>query len=179
MGHDTVKAAIANALLARLPGYGWAGATVDVADELPVDNSCWPLVLVRTTRMTGGKTPGPGTIRCTYRCRVTIGVRPVDGDTATAIQHASDDRDQLLKAVRDALLHARGLGSGVRVTVAGLVEDTEPVIGTRQGPREAYGQISFDVTCTEPVMPPTTEPADPVITDAQVTTTAYPADHTL
>jgi hypothetical protein len=178
MGHKAVKAAIGAALTGRLAGYGQADATVIVADELGDDNSVFPVVLVRTTGMTGATHTGGGQLRATYRCRVTVGVRTDTPDPEAASRHASDARDDLLKAVRDALLHSPGLGDGVRISPKPVTEDTEPSIPTRQGPREAYGQISFDVTRIDPIPAPTTGPP-PVITGVEVTTTGHPADHTL
>ncbi len=179
MGHKTVKAAVKAALAARLPGYGQAAAYVDVGDDIPEDNSRWPLVLVRTTRMGTARHTGGRQLRCTYRVRVTVGVRSEAGEIGLAAAQATDSRDDLLEAVRDALLHTPGLGSGVRLSPAGIVEDTEPAIPTRQGPREAFGQIAVDVTAVETVRRPSTAPPDPVITDVDVEIQPHPADHTL
>lgn len=174
--HGTVKQAIVDHLTAGMPGYypNAAQLWVAAADAMPVDVSRWPFAIVRTTRMTSvNQTGDPLLIRCTYRCEITCGVRSDIADPDESRIASTDARDDLLGAIRNTLLWSRKLAAGMRVA-GGLSENTAPSVWEKTGQALALGDLTFDVTATERIPPPSTAPPGVAVADADATATARP-----
>ena len=177
MGHKAVKAALVAKLTEQLPWWTDLPVTVDRADSMPADDKKWPFVIVRTSRMSNAVNVSDGVLLCMYRCEITCGVRATSGNHDESLDDATDDRDELIEAVRWVLRASRGLGDGMRVTTDELVEDTAPSVLEGKGPAIAMGTTTFTVSAREAVPPPTGPDPDPEITDADVHVYPHPADY--
>lgn len=189
MTHRSVKHALVDHLAAGLPGYGYPATTdkpdqntpagtvwVAPADAMPADPARWPFAIVRTTRMPSSQETGdPLVIRCTYRCEITVGVRSDLADPDDSRLATTDNRDDLLTAVRNTLHWSRKLTAGIRVQTRGWTEDTAPSVWEKTGQAIALGTAQFEVTATEQIPAPTGSAAV-TITDADATAHERPFD---
>lgn len=178
MSHRTVKAAVADRLTELLPGYLPTPVWVGIADFMPADEARWPFAIVRTSKMLGSRDTGNSELRCTYRVEVAVGVRAPIADADDARAATTEARDDLLDAVRNALLWRRGLAAGIRIPPGQHTEETRPSV---QPPGSgaawiALGTIAVNVTTHETVPRPSTIPAPVPVTDVQATTEIHPAD---
>lgn len=162
MSHKTVKAALVDRLTAGLPGYYTPDVWVAAADAMPADPSRWPFAIVRSSRRTEAIGTGDGrTVRATYRCEISAGVRSSQPGQDEARIESTDDRDDLIDAIRNTLRWQRGLGDQIRITSGNWQETTAPSVWEgSNGPAIALGTITFDVTAVETIPPPTTAPVE-------------------
>lgn len=177
MGHREVKAAVAGRLSDQLPGYFADPVWVGVADFMPGDEARWPFAIVRTTRMTGSRDTGAQQLRCRYRVEVAVGVRAPIADADQGRAATTATRDDLLTAVRHALLWRRGLSPDIRIPAGQHLEETRPSVQPGSGSAWiALGTLTIEVAAIEDLPAPSTYPAPPQITTAEVLTDMHPAD---
>lgn len=173
MGHYAIKQAIADRLEDALTGWlpeEFATPTVQIADMLPRDDTKWPTVLVQTTRMTGKTATGAvNEYMFVYNCQVTVGARDIVGDRTEAALGATESRDILLEAVRNALLYLPVLDTDIRILVGNTItEDTSATPEDAKGRAITIGSIRFDVQAVETIPAPSTAEPDPEIETAGV-----------
>lgn len=184
MGHYAVKEAICDRLEDSVAGWlpeGFTAPTVAIADVLPRDETKWPTVLVQTTRMTGKTATGAvNEYLFVYNCQVTVGTRDTIGDRDEAALSATESRDTLLEAVRNALLFWPALSDDMRILVGnGIDEDTSATPEDSKGRAISIGSIRFDVQAVETIPPPADTDPDPEIETATVDVAAVDADSNL
>lgn len=177
MGHREVKAAVAGRLSQMLPGYLPDPVWVGTADFMPADESRWPFAIVRTTRMTGSRDTGAQQLRCRYRVEVAVGVRAPVADADDGRAATTDARDDLLTAVRNALLWRRMLSADIRIPPGQHLEETRPSVQPASGSAWiALGTLTVEVAAIEAVPAPSTVPAPAPIDTIDVLTEMHPAD---
>lgn len=180
MSHRDVKAALldrlTDALPARLP-EGFPVVWTSISDVQPEDETRWPWAIVQTTRAPGERRTGtPGEWRVTYEVKVTCGVMSTIGDLDEAAEDATGRRDDLLLAVREALLWQPSLTEGGLMRLdPTFTEDTSPTPVDQKSRAIALGSWSGRVHAYETIGPPDGTDPGPEIETADVTVTAHDA----
>lgn len=169
-GHEYARAQVKTHLAARVgPRLGAIRAALEVstptnpaagsymlADQLPVDPSLYPAVVVMSTgapriRRQSVTASGDETdFVVVYELRVVVACRT---DVAGGEEAASRDRDRLLLAVREALLGRANLPDDIEMLTSELREETGAASQDLRGRPLAAGQVTFSVAVLETLAP--------------------------
>jgi hypothetical protein len=148
-------AAIRAALTVSTPTNPAAGSYM-LADQLPIDPSMYPAVVVMSTgapriRRQSVTASGDQTdFVVVYDLRVVVACRT---DIAGGEEAASRDRDRLLLAVREALLGRANLPDDMEMLTSELREETGAASQDLRGRPLSAGQITFSVAILETLAP--------------------------